>query len=141
MEGVLLIQAVATWIMVGIIWFVQVVHYPLFSRVQTNFTAYEKEHIRRTSYVVTPVMLIEAISALALVALAQTELLTRLAVANGMTLILIWMSTFLFQVSEHKRLRLAFSKKVIHNLLATNWIRTIAWTLKGGIVIWMLTTT
>ncbi|MCK6525129.1 hypothetical protein L6R49_27300, partial [Myxococcota bacterium] len=29
----LLIHAAATWFMVGLIWFVQIVHYPLFSAV------------------------------------------------------------------------------------------------------------
>lgn len=39
--------------MTGVIWFVQIAHYPLFSRVgQPGFSEYEREHARRTSRVI-----------------------------------------------------------------------------------------
>ena len=66
---VLLVQFAATWTMVGIIWFVQVVHYPLFSRVDgPGSGAYAVENQRRTSWVVGPPMAAEGITALWLAA-------------------------------------------------------------------------
>src|SRR4028119_2428265 len=54
--------------MVGVIWFVQVVHYPLFSRVgPEKFSLYSEAHSRLTTYVVGPPMLVEAATALLLV--------------------------------------------------------------------------
>ncbi len=54
--------------MVGVIWFVQVVHYPLFSRVgDSGFAAYSGAHSRLTGFVVGPPMLVEAATAVALV--------------------------------------------------------------------------
>jgi hypothetical protein len=54
--------------MLGLIWFVQIVHYPLFSSVgEREFAGYEIQHSRLTAFVVGPPMLIEALSAIALV--------------------------------------------------------------------------
>ncbi|MEM6262595.1 MAG: hypothetical protein AAGI38_08820 [Bacteroidota bacterium] len=49
---------ITTLFMTGLIWFVQVVHYPLFSQISPeDFPRYEKIHMRRTAIVVIPVML------------------------------------------------------------------------------------
>ena len=62
------IHAAATLYMTGLIWFVQVVHYPLMARVGGGgFAAYEAAHTNRTAWVVGPAMLAEAGTAVALV--------------------------------------------------------------------------
>jgi hypothetical protein len=54
--------------MTGLIWFVQVVHYPLFARVGGDgYREYQIEHMRRTGWVVGPAMLAELGSGVALV--------------------------------------------------------------------------
>ena len=64
-----LVHLVATAYMVGVIWFVQIVHYPLMLEVgDAAFCRYSRLHQSRTSYVVGPPMLIEALSGLALIA-------------------------------------------------------------------------
>ncbi len=51
----------STLFMVGVIRFVQVVHYPLFSRVGgEGFALYSEAHSRLTTHVVGPPMLVEA---------------------------------------------------------------------------------
>ena len=65
----LLLQVAATLALVGLIWFVQVVHYPLFAKVgSSSFADYEQSHQRRTTLVVAPLMLVEAATAIALLA-------------------------------------------------------------------------
>ena len=60
MEYVLLANLGATLFMVCVIWFVQVVHYPLFSRVGGEaFAPYSEAHSRPTTYVVGPPMIVE----------------------------------------------------------------------------------
>ena len=60
-ELILLLQAAATLPMVGLIWFVQIVHYPLFGEVgHDRFADYERNHQNRTTLVVAPLMLVEA---------------------------------------------------------------------------------
>jgi len=69
-----LVHAGATWFMTGLIWFVQIVHYPLMGAVQADaFPAYEVAHQRRTTWVVGPVMLIEASCAVLLFWLPHGE--------------------------------------------------------------------
>ena len=56
----------------------------------------------------------------------------------GLILVLIiWASTFFVQVPLHEKLAAAFDAKVQQRLVLTNWIRTIAWTLRGALVLWM----
>ena len=63
-SAALLAHVAATAAMTGLIWFVQLVHYPLFARVGVaDFTAYEREHVRRTGLLVAPLMLLEALTA------------------------------------------------------------------------------
>jgi hypothetical protein len=51
-EVLLLTHAAATLVMVGVIWFVQIAHYPLMARVSAGeFAAYEREHQTRTTLV------------------------------------------------------------------------------------------
>ena len=64
-DAVLLLQFFSTIAMVGLVWFVQVVHYPLMERVgKDEFCRYERDHQTRTTMVVAPLMLTEAVTAL-----------------------------------------------------------------------------
>ncbi len=64
---VLLANVAATFLMVGLIWFVQVVHYPQFALVgEEYFVRYEAAHVRATTYVVLLPMLVELVTAIML---------------------------------------------------------------------------
>lgn len=53
----------ATTAMVGLIWFVQVMHYPLSAAVGSDgFVRYERLHQRRTSLAVGPLMAVQLVS-------------------------------------------------------------------------------
>ena len=70
----LLVNAASALYMVGLIWFVQVVHYPLFQRVGAkDFVPYEQNHQRLTTWVTAPVMLLEAVLSVALVYVLPTS--------------------------------------------------------------------
>jgi hypothetical protein len=43
----------------------------------------------------------------------------------------IWLSTFGLQVPLHRRLELGFDDDAHAALVRTNWIRTLAWTARG----------
>ena len=58
----ILLNTVASSIMSGIIWFVQVVHYPLFKSVSNkNFIDYQSKHVKLTGDIVGPFMLMELV--------------------------------------------------------------------------------
>ncbi|MEZ5291738.1 MAG: hypothetical protein R2745_11685 [Vicinamibacterales bacterium] len=100
---VLAAHAGVTWAMTGLIWFVQVVHYPLFAAVGPSaFPAYHAAHTRLTTLVVAPLMLAEAALALGLV-VARVE--PAWAVWTGVTLLgAVWLATFGLSVPRHARL-------------------------------------
>ncbi len=50
----------------------------------------------------------------------------------------IWASTFFVQVPLHEKLGGGFDADVQKRLVSTNWIRTIFWTLRGALVLWMV---
>lgn len=131
---VLLVHAVTTVLMTGLIWFVQVVHYPLMKRIsKEEFIEYEREHMRRTTWVVAPLMLLEAGSAMTLPVFVEGGTDRILAWFGLILLLAIWASTACLQVPCHRRLSSRFDATAIQRLIQTNWIRTIAWTLRTTI--------
>ena len=136
---VLLLHFAATFYMVGLVWFVQRVHYPLYAGVGSQqFPAYERAHVSRTTPVVGPPMLIESATALALVALPMPNASHLLPWLGLGLLAVIWLSTSLLQVPRHRELSAGFDTSAYRRLVATNWIRTSAWSLRGLLVLWMV---
>ena len=136
----MLIQILATAMMTGIIWFVQIVHYPLFLKVPSEgFVSYEQSHTIRTGFVVAPLMLIELGTAILLL-LAVTSAgkvtigLNPLYLGALGCLLVIWVSTFLIQVPLHGLLEQRADSKVMTLLVSTNWIRTFFWSLRLGLL-------
>jgi len=139
MKLVLLLQATATLFMTGVIWFVQVVHYPLMARVgAVGFPDYEAAHARLTGYVVIGPMLVELGCALLLLFHPPTGIRYSLIVIGAALAIVIWLSTFLLQVPQHHHLHHAFDVQAHLRLVSTNWLRTVAWTIRAVLVLFML---
>ena len=96
---VLLLNVLSTWYMVGLIWFVQIVHYPLFEKVEAaHFPVYQKYHQRLTTFVVGPPMLIEAFSTVLLAYFIPLGVPLWLVLAGIVLLFVIWISTAALQV-------------------------------------------
>jgi hypothetical protein len=129
---VLIVHMGATMGMVGVIWFVQLVHYPLFDRAdRAGFTEFEHAHRNRTSFVVGPLMIAEGLSALALF-FDRPPRVSWLAVVVGLALLgIVSASTVLLQIPQHDRLSAGFDATAHQRLVRTNWVRTIGWTLRG----------
>ena len=136
---ILLANVVSTLYMFGLIWMVQIVHYPLFAEVGPDrFVEYQRKHMALTTFVVGPPMLFEAFSSVFLL-WYQPQAVGITPIAFGIALIfVIWLSTAIAQVPCHKRLERGFDASAHRWLVITNWIRTIAWTARAGVVVWML---
>lgn len=136
---VLLANIAATFVMVGLIWFVQVVHYPLFDLLgEERFVAYEAAHVRATGQVVGLPMLVELITA-GLLAWQPPMPELGLACRIGLGLVAaIWVSTACLQVPCHDALGHSFGPAVHRRLVRTNWIRTVAWSLRGALMLYVL---
>ena len=136
---VLLAQAAATFFMVGVIWFVQVVHYPLFASVGApDFSASSTRHTRLTGLVIGPPMLQKAGTAVALVVWTPPEVSASL-VWTGLLLVAgIWLSTALFQAPRHTILGRGFDPAAHRFLVSSNRLRTVLWSLRGLVVLCVL---
>jgi uncharacterized membrane protein len=136
---VLLLNAAATLFMVGLIWFVQVVHYPLFAAVgRDGFVAYHAAHSRLTTFVVGVPMLVEAATA-ALLLVARPAAVPVAAAWAGLALVgVIWLSTAALQVPQHGVLAAGLDPAAVRALVLGNWLRTAAWTARGALVLWLL---
>jgi hypothetical protein len=133
--SILWVHVMATWFMVGVIWFVQMVHYPLMKQVGvTGYVTYQADHMRRTTWVVGPGMLVEAFTGVWLLFVGASIFLW---MGLGL-LVLIWLSTVLLQVPRHNQLLLRFDGEHHRMLVQTNWIRTFAWTARGILCLGML---
>ena len=129
---VVLVHAAATWFMVGLIWFVQVVHYPLAATVGDDaFVSYQHAHMARTSVVVVPAMMVE-LAAAGWLLIERPAGIPDWAPWLGAALLgLVWASTALLQVPAHSALTLGLDEEQVRRLVSTNWIRTIGWSLRG----------
>jgi len=131
----LIIHAAATLFMTGLIWFVQIVHYPLFEKVgRTEFSGYEAAHQRLTTYVVAPAMLLELVTAGVLVFFGEPGIGRSIRAINLILLLLIWGMTAGIQVPQHNSLNTGFDETIWRKLVLGNWGRTILWSVRSGLV-------
>lgn len=139
MEKLLLITQLATTLMMtGVIWLVQIVHYPLFGFVGgERYKEFHVAHMNWITYVVAPLMIAEAVSSVLLIFYPPTNFDWRLLWLGAALVVIVWLSTFLVQVPLHEKLAQGFSADAHSLLINTNWIRTICWTLRAALVLWL----
>ncbi len=135
MPSLLVLQVISTSAMTAVIWFVQLVQYPSFARVgQASFPGFHTFHSSRITWIVAPLMVIEALSAIALVWRPEERMATwEVWVGLGLVMI-IWASTALLQVPMHQRLASGFDPAAWRFLCDSNWVRTAAWSLRAALV-------
>ncbi|MFM7132827.1 MAG: hypothetical protein ACKO0W_00765 [Planctomycetota bacterium] len=136
---VLVLNLVATLYMTGLIWFVQVVHYPLFAAVgEPGFAAYSQRHQSLTTMVVGPPMLLEALTAGLLLLVRPAGIPAWMAWAGVALVAAIWISTAALQIPAHARLSSGLDLAAVRDLVGTNWIRTAGWSLRSMLAAWMV---
>ncbi|MBL6705885.1 MAG: hypothetical protein ISQ06_07220 [Planctomycetaceae bacterium] len=123
----------STLAMVGLIWFVQIVHYPMFRHVgEGSFVEYAGIHQRLTTRVVAPFMLVEAFTAVGLLYRSPDAIPPSWLWVGIALVFVVWLSTAILQVPRHGALAEdGFSTSHHSALVTTNWVRTIAWTARG----------
>lgn len=113
----------------GLILVIQFVHYPSFRWVDENkFVDFEHFHSRSISFIVLPLMVLELVIAISLLFTIIDFYI--FIYANLVSIMLIWLSTFLLSVPCHNALMNGKDDAVITKLIKTNWIRTILWGIR-----------
>jgi len=135
----LIVHAASTWFMVGLIWTIQTVHYPLFTRVgDAAFVRYEHEHTTRMGKLLALPAGVEIVTGAALVWTRPGEVGLWLVMVAGALLVAIWVVTALVQVPLHRRLGNGRDDVAIQRLVRRNRLRTGLWTARGVLVTAML---
>lgn len=131
MKIAILLQITATFILTGLSWFVQRVHYPLFHWVpQSEFQQFHLEHVSRTNLLIFSLLPIELFTS-ALAAFYGFPGLSHMQWTIGFVLLLgICLSTILIQIPIHSKLSQEKTEELIHRLVLTHWIRTALWSTR-----------
>ncbi|GAC1555130.1 MAG: hypothetical protein NVS3B10_16210 [Polyangiales bacterium] len=138
-RAALLVQLATTLPLVGLIWFVQVVAYPLFARVAAaDFVAYHASHSRLITYVVAPLMVGELASAMAWLLWPLEGVPRPVAWVGAALAVTTWVVTMFVSVPQHEVLARGFDPRAHELLVVTNWLRTAAWTARGAILLWVV---
>ncbi|MBY0374427.1 MAG: DUF1772 domain-containing protein [Bryobacteraceae bacterium] len=118
----------ATWFLTGLIWLIQLVHYPTFASIAPGgFLAFHAFHSSRIAWIVMPAMAIEASCCAANLYRHRTPA----HALRAALLVAVWILTFFVMVPLHSRLDQSFDRAAIDQLILWNWPRTLAWTLRA----------
>ena len=130
-----LLQIFCTFALTGLIWTIQWVHYPSFRFIRPeDFQKFHTFHSASISTVVAPLMVIELTTA----ALYCAFMPSTLNYVNFALVVAVWKVTAFVSVPLHHKLSKSYDVKVIEKLVKTNWIRTLLWTIKSLIWIYVL---
>jgi len=137
LDSVLIVHAAATCWMAGVIWMVQLVHYPLMALVGSErWREYEAQHRRSITFVVMPAMLLELATAGWIAAHQLAGDGPAWSGLLGLALVLaLWLSTFLVQTPLHMRLSQRFDADDHARLVRSNWLRTVAWSARAALAL------
>ena len=124
----LMVHLVCCAILVGLIWTIQLLHYPAFSFVrESHFLEFHQQHSQRITFLVGPLMVAELASAVGLVWLNFENALLWVNLSG---VLLIWGCTFFISVPIHNSLAERFDVLQIRKLVLTNWFRTTLWSAR-----------
>jgi hypothetical protein len=136
---IFLLHIAATLFLTGLIWVIQLVQYPFFSYVGAdNFIKYHDDYRFWITPVVAPAMVIELVTA-ALLFVYPPDGIDEIFLWLGLLLAgVVWASTFFLQVPFHEKLAGGFDPAAHAALVKTNWIRTVAWSLRGVLILYFM---
>lgn len=122
----------ACFLMIGPLWFVQLVHYPLLGFAKVDFKGVERKHVFYTSFIAFPVMAIEGITGLILA--IQGELFPWMQI-NFILLLISFAITFWFCFFKHLELLKNYSEGTLRELKWANLVRSLFWTSRGVLLL------
>jgi hypothetical protein len=123
--------------MTGVVWFAQLVHYPLLDRGNpADFPAFARAYQRRTLWVVTPGLVGEIASAVLLMWLWPSPQ----SIAGLAALTAVWVSTCFWVIPAHLKLKRGYDREVHQSLVRRNLPRALFWTLRSMVMTWTVVT-
>lgn len=131
----------ATLFMVGLIWTIHVVHYPLFAEVgAANYVDYQSAHVERIGIVLAFPWLLEGLTLLGVMALAVERRELRVpALVGAVAMAMVLVISGVWSAPAHGELADGFDAAVHDRLMTANLVRTLAWSLCGASAVWVMT--
>lgn len=121
--------------MVGLIWTIHTVHYPLFAHVgESTYAAFQSQHVDRIGKLLFLPWLTEGITLLAILVLAffgNQRNLRLPAFLNGVGMAIALIISGFWSAPAHGDLADGFNAAVHDRLMTANLVRSLAWTLCG----------
>ena len=131
-----MIHIISTSIMVGVIWVIQLVHYPSFKYVnESDYIIFQKYHMSNISNIVFPVMFTELITALIILFFGEKSLFFVLSL---ICLFLIWVMTGVLFTKYHSILKEGKDLTIIEKMIKANWIRALLWTMRLIMILFVI---
>ncbi len=153
MRSLVLVHLVATWFMVGLIWTVHHLHYPLLGTAgrigrgpegARYYDTLQSEHVDRIGALLLLPWLTEGLTLLALLAIAFLggwRGLRLPMLVNGTAMGIVLAISGFWSAPAHGRLLDAFDESTYDRLMTANLVRTLAWTVCGAASVWALIVT
>lgn len=139
MTPVVLAHAAATLFLTGLIWTIQVVHYPLFAQVGADgFRGYQAAHSTRITTVLALPWAVQGVTTAWLLVAPPAELAPGLVWAAAVLAAVPVVVTVALSIPAHQHLGAGFDPAQHRRLVATNWLRTAAWTAHSAVAVAML---
>ncbi len=133
MIAILLANLAPAIFLAGIAWYLQVVQLPLLHD-GSDFPRYIAAHRLRNTLLMALPMALE-IGAATLLWWNWKDLLSAILLALAVMILLV---TFLCVVPGFHRLTKGFDSAIASRLLICNGFRTVGWTLRSGILLWIV---
>ncbi|HUA86159.1 MAG TPA: hypothetical protein VMB85_20020 [Bryobacteraceae bacterium] len=135
-HAILLANLSAALFLTGLSWFLQIVEYPLLAHLDTpDFPKFAALHRRRNTLLMAGPMTVEMITAAWM--LVRPELPHRDVFRAFLLLIVIWLITFSRHFPLHRRLLHGYNREILRSLEKWNWLRTLCWTARAGLLIFI----
>lgn len=129
------VHILCTFSLLGLIWLVQVVNYPLFAYVGETWRSYHEFHLHAITLVVMVPMVLELITAILLLRWHRPVTSLANAIFGLILVIAIWLVTMLMSVPAHDGLQPNFNTSQHEKLLFSNGIRSVLWSIRS---VWII---
>lgn len=128
------IQLVCNSYLVSLVFMTQFITYPTLLNIDKDkFSDYHRKYVNNISFIVAPVMLIELLTLFLIAYFSKDFLIIKCLIL----LLVIWLTTFFIMIPSHNRISKSFNIKEIKSLINYNWIRTILWSFKLLVIIFL----
>jgi len=145
LRPLIVVHAAASMFLVGLIWTIHYVHYPLFAYVgESTYASFQAVHVERIGRLLFVPWLTEGFTLIGILALAflgGRRTLRVPAVINGAAMAIVLVISGFWSAPAHGKLAEGFDKAVHDELMTVNLIRTLAWTVCGACSIWIVFST